>query len=116
MKQYLFTVRRNSFEREVHTDSLLECPFDTALYDPDILRAQEELLGNPLKEELKEVGRYIHTTRLRLRFNNDIYPHVCLLRVEDDEFELDFETLDAILQSKEDRGVLDDFLKEATII
>jgi hypothetical protein len=110
--RYLFTVRQHALESEVTLDTFFPLTFPVQFMDADIMAAQEELLGNPLKEEMKEVGAYFQTTSMRLRFNGDMYPRICMVK---SEVEIDREGLEAILQLHYDRGTIKQFLKDAEV-
>jgi hypothetical protein len=114
MKQYIFTVRRNAWESGTEIDSFYEVPLDASMYDADILSAQEELLGNPLQPELKDLSQALFAMRLRMRFNPDFYQHLCVVKV-DDGLDLDREGLQCLIDTKEKQGILESFLKEAAI-
>ena len=116
MNRYLFTCRMNGFdadtEEAVSVDAFYKVPLRTEQLDYEVCKAQEELLGNPWHDEIQALGSTMNAMRLRLRFNQDMFQGICMIKTDQ---ELDIDDMECLLRAHSRRGTLNNFLKEAKV-
>jgi hypothetical protein len=61
----------------------------------------------------KEIGAAIFSMEMRIRMNADFYPHVLLVKVDD--YELDRDLMENLLQTKRREGTLSEFLESSKL-
>lgn len=96
---HLFTVRMSAFE-DPSLDSLYHINKDNTLLMMDeqtYVAAQElSVIPQEITDERKSILSYISMTEIRLRYNNDMYPHILRLEYE---LKLDMEMLNEYIIS-----------------
>jgi len=108
--RYLFTVRQQ-FGQPPAVDSFYELQVPSGITGSQAA-IMKKLNEEWCKDEISEDTRTLHSMELRLRFNADMYPKVCLVRTTCD---IDREELDGIIIMKNVEGKLMDFLDESAI-
>lgn len=108
--RYLFTVRQQ-FGETPKVDSFYELRVPSGITG-DQAAIMKKLNKTWCQKEIAEDTSSLSGMQLRLRFNSDMYPKVCLVRTV---CEIDVETLDSIVQMKNFEGKLMDFLDESAI-
>ena len=99
--KYIFTARTpNSFwdDDKVTIDTFYPIPIAPELLDPEVVQASSEFGSTSMNKQYNDVEQVIWSIKLRLRFNNDMYPHVLMVSTDDD-YEITREMLEAYLQS-----------------
>ena len=108
--RYLFTVRQQ-FGETPAVDSFYELQVPAGITG-DQAKIMTKLNEKWCRDEIVEDTKALQGMSLRLRFNSDMYPKVCLVRTQ---CEITSENLDCIIQSKHDRGSLMEFLDESAV-
>ena len=110
--RYLFTVRQRFGEVPV-VDTFYEITVPSGISGEQAKVMNTLSDGNFYKDEIKEDSSVMRGMTMRLRFNSDMYPHICLIR--SDNYELTAEMLDDVVANKHETGTLMKFLKESEI-
>lgn len=108
--RYLFTVRQRFNEVPV-VDTFYELRVPAGLTG-DQAKVMKKLKEDFIKEEIAEDTSALHGMQMRLRFNSDMFQHVCLVRTASP---ITAEDLDRIVEMKHSTKELMAFLKESTI-
>ena len=108
--RYLFSVRQR-FNEVPEVDSFYEIMVPAGI-TADHAKVMTKLKKDWCKEEISKDTQALHGMQLRLRFNSDMYPNVCLVRTHS---AITADDLEHIIQSKYERGEMMDFLEESAI-
>lgn len=109
MNKYIFTVRFNP-PKELSIDSWLKVSLPDGV---EAMKVADRLSQAHNKVSIGEkINALISSIQLRMRFNNDIYQHICMVRVPAGT-ELGIDEFTHLLQMKESEGTLFDFLEES---
>ena len=108
--RYLFLVRQR-FGEDPHIDSFYELrsPNNVTI---DTVKVMQGLKPDWEMTNIKEDSITMESMALRIRFNTDMFPHVCLVKSSS---ELTVDDLEMIVVSKFKTNELTDFLKEARV-
>jgi len=79
----------------------------------DQAKIMKKLKEDFIKEEIAEDTSALHGMQMRLRFNSDMFQHICLVRTVSP---ITAEDLDEIVAMKHSTKELMDFLNESTIV
>lgn len=108
--RYLFTVRQ-AFGQEPRLDTFYELTVPVGLTGDQAL-LMTKLDGRFCQKEISADTQALQGMGLRLRFNSDAYPDVCLVRTH---CEITDEELESILLDKHRNGTLIEFLDDAAV-
>ena len=108
--RYLFTVRQQ-FGEVPAVDTFYKLTVPQGI-TTEHAKVMTKLNDTWCKKEIASDTQALNGMQLRLRFNADMFPKVCLVRVPG---EISLEVLESILQEKHERGTLMDFLDESAI-
>jgi len=108
--RYLFTVRQQ-FGETPKVDSFYELKVPSGITG-DQAAVMRKLNEGWCKTEINEDTQSLNGMQMRLRFNSDMYPKVCLVRTT---CEINAEELDGIIAMKAGENKLIDFLDESAI-
>ena len=106
--RYLFLVRQG-FNETPHVDSFYK------LTTPNMTVNELKMwsaLGTSYDETMRADSHVFTGMELRLRFNTDMYQHICIVR---SEVEINVEELDLVLELKQKENKLNEFLENAKI-
>jgi hypothetical protein len=108
--RYLFTVRQ-SFGRDPAADTFYELRVPSGITS-DQAKMMAVLHPGCWREEIGSDTLALHGMQMRIRFNTDMFPKVCLVRstvpISADDFDL-------IIKCKQADGTLINFLNEAAL-
>lgn len=88
MSKYIFTVRQR-FGEKPQLDTFYKIELPDVFLDPEFIAGGEELIPSHIIKQMREVKANLRVIELRLRFNIDMFPHVCLVSVKDMELSRD---------------------------
>jgi hypothetical protein len=108
--RYLFTVRQQ-FGEPPRVDSFYELSMPAGITGEQA-QVMTKLNKKWCKDEIAEDTQALHGMQLRLRFNSDMFQHVCLVRTH---CEITCDELDNIITMKNVENKLIDFLDESAI-
>ena len=108
--RYLFTVRQQ-FGQPPAVDAFYELRMPAGITG-DQAKVMTKLNKGWCKAEISEDTQSLSGMQLRLRFNSDMYPKVCLVRTYS---EITHDDLNSIVQMKNTEGKLMEFLDESAI-
>jgi len=108
--RYLFTVRQQ-FGKTPAIDSFYELTVPPGITG-DQAQVMIKLNATWCKNEMEKDTSALKGMQMRLRFNSDIYQHVCLVRTESS---ITAEDLDSIVAMKHDEGKLIEFLDKSAV-
>jgi len=108
--RYLFTVRQQ-FGETPAVDAFYELTVPPGITG-DQAQVMTKLNEEWCKKEMKDDTSALSGMKIRLRFNSDMYQHVCLVRTQ---CEITAEDLDNIIQMKNVEGKLMEFLDESAV-
>ena len=108
--RYLFTVRQ-TFGKAPAIDSFYELKMPAGITG-DQAKVMMKLNKSWCKDEIHNDTRALSGMQLRLRFNSDMFQHVCLVRTYSP---ISIEDMDHIVAEKHNRDTLMDFLEESAI-
>ena len=108
--RYLFTVRQQ-FGEEPRVDAFYELKVPAGVTG-DQAKIMTKLDKRWCKEEIQKDTQALNGMQLRLRFNSDMFQHVCLVRTQ---HPITADDLDAIIQMKNTEGTLKEFLDESVV-
>ncbi len=110
--RYIFLVRHRPFDNEEpRIDSFYELKMPAGITNSQ-MKMLSKLDERIYKEELAEDTSTYNQFDLRIRFNADMYPHVCLVRTTSP---ITADDLELIIKMKYRDGTLNDFLAESAI-
>lgn len=108
--RYLFTVRQ-TFGEVPAIDSFYELKMPAGITG-DQAKVMTKLNKGWCKDEIHNDTQALSGMQLRLRFNMDMFQHVCLVRTHT---AINAKDLDRIVAEKHDRNTLMSFLEESAI-
>lgn len=108
--RYLFTVRQE-FGDEPSVDAFYEMQVPAGITG-DHAKVMRRLKENWCDDEIRNDVRSLEGMRMRLRFNSDMYQHVCLVRTTSP---ITADDLDGIVKAKHTLGELKEFLDESAV-
>ncbi len=108
--RYIFLVRQN-FDVPPHVDSYYKLKTPDGI-NSDQFQFIKKIKDGFLEQEIQSDGEKLRLFTLRMRFNQDIYQHICLVK---SSVPLTIEELNNIIESKYNDNTLDEFLKNASI-
>jgi len=108
--RYIFTVRQRFNEVPV-CDSFYELQVPVGLTG-DQAKIFKKLNENFCKEEISADTTALSGMKMRLRFNQDMFQHVCLVRTK---MPITAEDMDVIIMAKHQEKELGEFLDESSI-
>jgi len=110
MNRYAFTLRQQ-FGEEPIVDSF----YKLTVPDMDFsqLRVWNTLNPDFATKEMHKDSQTLHGMGLRLRFNSDMYPKICMVRYDGD---LEADDLEMIVRQKHRENELKEWLKDAEIL
>ncbi len=109
-RRYLFTVRQR-FGEDPIIDTFYELQVPAGLTS-DQAAIMTKLNSKFCKQEMSEDTQALNGMQMRLRFNADMFPKVCLVRTE---ISITAEELEAIVQMKNKENELISFLEKSAI-
>jgi hypothetical protein len=108
--RYLFTVRQ-TFGEEPHVDCFYKLRAPAGLTEEQA-QIMKKLHKTWMQDEINEDTSSLSGMELRLRFNQDMYQWVCLVRTT---CEITAEDLDLIIKQRQRDGKLKEFLDESAL-
>jgi len=108
--RYLFTVRQG-FGKKPVVDCFYEVKSPGGITGAE-LKTWQAINPDWEKESINSDSHALHGMELRLRFNSDMYQHVCLVK---SAVEISGDDLELIIELKHSDDTLMEFLQEATI-